>query len=364
MKVLKSILILAVISTALPVEAQIGGRHVYDFLNLTPSARLVSLGGVNISTIDDDLNFAIQNPALVNDSMHKHASLSFSNYLAGINYGYAGYSHTFEGIGSFHSGIQYVNSGEMQGADEFGNLTQTFAANEVAWYVGMSRAFKRFRYGANLKFISSTLAPGFTSTGMALDIGGAYLGKEELFSAGLVFKNIGTQFSTYTGTGGREPLPFEIVAGISNKLKYMPLRFSVTFTQLEHPNLIFNDPNRVPEFNLDGTEVKPPNQTADRIFRHFVFGAEFLLGKSLRLRAGYNHLRRQELKSDNRGGFTGFSLGAGIRGRRFAFDYGYTSYGVNSVFNVHQLSLTLNFRKLPPRPARPVSEPVNEPKDP
>ncbi|MCB0846082.1 MAG: hypothetical protein KDE26_22680, partial [Bacteroidetes bacterium] len=108
MKILKPIFILAFLISAGSVSAQIGGRHIYDFLNLTPSARLVSLGGVNVSTFDDDLNFGVQNPALVNDSMHKQVSLSFSNYLAGINYGYAGYSHTFEGIGSFHSGIQYV----------------------------------------------------------------------------------------------------------------------------------------------------------------------------------------------------------------------------------------------------------------
>ncbi|MEZ4774317.1 MAG: type IX secretion system protein PorQ [Bacteroidia bacterium] len=327
------------------LPAQIGGRHVYDFMNLSPSARLVSLGGVNISTLDDDLNFATQNPALMTDSMHQKATLSFSRYLAGIRYGYAGYSHTVEGVGSFHTGIHYVNSGEMQGADIFGNLTQTFYANELVWYMGYSRAWDRFRYGANLKFISSTLGPGFTSTGLAIDLGGSYMGKQELFSAGIVIRNMGTQLSTYTATGGREPLPFEVVIGASNKLRYMPLRFSVTLTNLEHPNLIFEDPNRQPEFDLGGNEIKPPNQTADRIFRHFVFGTEFLLGKSLRLRAGYNHLRRQELRSENRGGFTGFSLGAGIRAKRFALDYGYTSYGVSSDFNTHQISLLLNLEK-------------------
>ncbi|MEM7656563.1 MAG: PorV/PorQ family protein, partial [Bacteroidota bacterium] len=195
------------------VQAQIGGRHVFDFMNLTPSARILSLGGTNVSTWDDDLNFGSQNPALINPEMHHRASLSFSNYLAGIRYGYVGYARNVEKVGMFHSGIQYVNSGQMQGADEFGNLTQTFSANELLWMVGYSRAYRGFRYGANAKFISSTLAPGFTSTGIAMDLGGAYQGKKELFSAGLVIKNLGTQLSTYTTTGGREPLPFEIIAG-------------------------------------------------------------------------------------------------------------------------------------------------------
>ena len=305
--------------------SQIGGRHVYDFLNLAPSARHAALGGINVSTIDDDPAFAAQNPALVNDSMHKQLAFSFVNYLADIGYGYVGYSHRLEGLGNIHSGIQYVNYGKMQGADEFGNLTGEFGARDLAWAFGYSNQWKQLRYGANLKMISSSLAPGFTSVGIATDLGAALESKDKLFAAGMSLRNMGVQLSTYSPGTGREPLPFEMVVGISNKLKYMPLRFSVTLIQLENPNLIYTDPNAPIEFDLSGNPIEPGNQAVDRVFRHFVFGGEFLLGKSLRLRAGYNHLRRQELRSENRGGFTGFSLGAGIRVRRFGFDYGYAS---------------------------------------
>ncbi|MCB0848126.1 MAG: hypothetical protein KDE26_32960, partial [Bacteroidetes bacterium] len=61
--------------------------------------------------------------------------------------------------------------------------------------------------------------------------------------------------------------------------------------------------------------------------------------------------------------FTGFSLGAGIRAKRFAFDYGYTSFGVNSAFNVHQLSLKLNLKKSEAR-SRPEALPDSDKKDP
>lgn len=340
---MRQILLCILLGTvSVPALGQIGGRHIYDFLNLAPSARHAALGGVNISTIDDDPSFAVQNPALLNDSMHKQVALSFVNYLADIGYGYAGYSHTFEKLGTFHSGIQFVNYGRMQAADEFGNITGEFGAQDIAWYLGHARSFGQFRVGANLKVISSSLAPGFTSAGIATDLGASYQSKDQLFSAGLSLRNLGVQMSTYAPGGVREPLPFEIVMGLSNKLKYMPLRFSVTLIQIEHPNLIYEDPNAPIEFDLSGNPIEPPNQTVDRIFRHFVFGGEFLLGKSLRLRAGYNHLRRQELRAENRGGFTGFSLGAGIRVRRFAFDYGFSSFGLNSVFNAHQFSLRLN----------------------
>ena len=337
------------------LSGQIGGRHTYDFLNLSPSARLASMGGVNVSTFDDDVHFGYQNPALVNDSMHRQLGLSFVNYLLDISYGYAGYSHKFDKLGNFHTGIHYVNYGTFKEADPFGNITGEFSAGDVAWIVGLSRSYKRLRYGANLKWIYSTLANGFNSMGVAVDLGGAYVSKTKLFSAGLVVKNLGTQLSTYVPGAAREPLPFEIVAGLSNKLKYMPLRFSLTFVQLEHPDLILEDPNAEIETDFNGNPIEK-NQTLDRITRHVVFGGEFLLGRALRLRGGYNHLRRQELRSENRGGMAGFSLGFGLRIHRFAFDYGYAAYGLNSTFNTHQFSLLLNLGKKktpPPTPSEP-----------
>lgn len=328
------------------LQAQIGGRHVYDFLNLSPSARVAALGGVNVSTYDDDSNLGYQNPGLVNDSMHEELSLSVVNYLADINYGYASYAHHADKIATtFHGGIQYVNYGSFQGADEYGNLLEEFGANEVAMVVGAARKYKRFGYGANLKLINSNIS-GFNSFAMALDIGGSYHSIDKLFSAGLVFKNMGVQLSTYTPTGQREPLPFEIQTGLSYKLKYMPLRFSVTATNLEHPQLVYVDPNPEPQYDLSGNLIVPKKQIVDKVFRHFVFGGEFLLGKSLRLRGGYNHLRRQELRSEGRAGMSGFSLGAGIRVYKFRFDYGYSNF--HAIGGMHQFSLSSNigrFRK-------------------
>lgn len=339
-----SLLLLGLFSVAF---AQIGGQHTFDFLNLSPSARLNSLGGTNVSLMDNDPVMAHENPALLNDSMDNWASLSYSPYLAGIKYGYTSYARNFEGIGMFHAGVKYFNSGKQQGADEFGNLTNTFSSNEAVLVVGYARPWKNFTYGTNVKFIASNLAPGFSSTGLAFDLGGAYVSDSGLFSAGLVLRNMGVQLSTYSPLGNREPLPFQVVAGVSNKLKYMPLRFSVTFTHLEHPNLVYDDPNAEVELDLNGNPIDNSPGTVDRIARHLVLGGEFLLGKSLRLRFGYNHLRRQELRSENRGGMSGFNLGVGIRAnkRGFALDYGYSSLGSSGLFNAHQFSLRYRLKK-------------------
>ena len=55
----------------LPCIAQTGGDNVYEFLNLTHSGLVSSLGGTNVSLQYDNLNLAYHNPALLTASMNK-----------------------------------------------------------------------------------------------------------------------------------------------------------------------------------------------------------------------------------------------------------------------------------------------------
>ena len=326
---------------------QIGGRTPFDFMRLAASGRVVAMGGDNVSIMDDDVHFGWHNPALVNDSMHGRLALSVSNYLGDLTLGYAGYSRTSDKFGSWHVGIHYLSAGQFDGFDALGNPTTAYSAGEYAIVAGLSRPLGPFRYGANVKFMWSSLASGFSAntSAIALDVGAAYRSPSKLFMAGLSVKNTGIMLSSPVAGGTNEGLPLEFQAGFSNKLRYMPLRFSVTFTNIEHPNLIFQDPNAPPRFDLNGQLIEDPDPFLDNLVRHVVFGGEFLLGKALRLRGGYRHLRRQELKAINRSGLTGFSLGAGIRIGKLAFDYGFSTYGVSNTFNTHQFSLLLNLNK-------------------
>jgi hypothetical protein len=70
-------------------RAQTGGDNVYEFLNLTHSGLVSSLGGYNVSLNSDNLNLAFFNPALLNENMNKSMVLDYVNYFAGINYGLA-----------------------------------------------------------------------------------------------------------------------------------------------------------------------------------------------------------------------------------------------------------------------------------
>jgi hypothetical protein len=51
-------------------------------------------------------------------------------------------------------------------------------------------------------------------------------------------------------------------------------------------------------------------------------------------------MRRQELRSANRAGISGFSFGAGIKIKMFRFDYGLASF--HAVGPTHQFSVATN----------------------
>jgi len=329
------------------LSAQIGGRGIYDFLNLSNSARVTALGGYNVALRDDDVGMGYQNPALLNDSMHQKLSFSVVNYIADVSYGYAGYAHHLPKIGTLHGGIQYVNYGKFVEADEYGNQLGNYRASNIALFAGLARAYKRFDYGVNMKIINSNIST-FSSWGMGFDVGGAYHSKDELLMVGAVVKNAGFQLSKYTPTAKREDLPTQFQAGVSYKLLHMPLRFCATVTNLETPLLVYVDPNPVQQTDLAGNPIKVRKMIGDKIARHFIFGGEFLLGKNLRLRAAYNYMRRQELKAENRGGLSGFTLGFGLKVSYFTLDYGFAKYDLGS--SVNQFSVGMNIGKFKKKP--------------
>lgn len=93
--------------------------------------------------------------------------------------------------------------------------------------------------------------------------------------------------------------------------------------------------------SLFGTVKKKSKSTEiiDNIFRHVAFGAEVQAGKPVRLRFGYNHMRRQELGVGKKKGFAGITAGFGINIKQFAFDYSYAQY--HRTGSDHQLTFRI-----------------------
>jgi len=299
--------------------SQTGGNNVYEFLNLTHSAFVSSIGGANISTVNNNPNMAYHNPALLNLAMDKNAALNYTNYFAGINYGMAMYARSFEGVGNFGLGITYLNYGSFIGADNSGIINGSFLSSEYAISLIYSRSIDSlFNVGVNLKPILSHLE-SYASFGLAVDIGASWRSKNELTSAGITLKNIGTQI-TYYDTEHRQPLPFEIQAGVSQKLAHAPFRFSLTIRHLEKFNLTHQ--------YVESSTNKQGSDFGENLLRHLIFGVEFIPSKNFYVSGGYNYQRRSELKVDARGAAVGLSWGFGIKTSVIDIEFGRATYHV------------------------------------
>ncbi|MEL6986606.1 MAG: type IX secretion system protein PorQ [Bacteroidota bacterium] len=279
-RILSLLIVLAFTSRG---HTQIGGEHIYEFLNFSPSARVTALGGSLITVKDDDLALGLDNPASINPDQHQAITFNHNFHLAKIQTGYVAYGNYFEKLETtFSFGIQYVNYGDFIRTDEFGNEAGTFDANEFAVTIGAGRQlYDKVCVGANLKFISSTLE-AFNSYGVSLDLGAHYNDPEKRFTAAFVIKNIGSQITTYRD-GLRESIPFEIQLGISKRLENLPFRFSIIAHKLETPNLNYDNPAQIQDRLFFGEEPQDQsgfNAWLDNIFKHLIFNGEFFIGKN------------------------------------------------------------------------------------
>lgn len=273
--------------------SQTGGDNVYEFLNLTHSGLVSSLGGSNVSLWVNDLNLAYHNPALLNTGMDKSLTLDYVNYFAGINYGMAMYSNSYSTIGNFAAGLTYLNYGSFNETNESGEITGAFSASEYAFSFIYSRNIDSlFSVGGNFKPILSHLEK-YTSFGFAFDIGAAYHSRNNNFSTGVVIKNTGLQITTYAGES-REKLPFEIQAGLTQRLAHAPFRFSLTLRHLEKYDLTYQYKSSTSSGIFTGNLTSASSGFFENVMRHVVVGAELIPHKNFYLSAGYNYQRRKE----------------------------------------------------------------------
>lgn len=323
-----------------PVFAQLGGNATYQFLNLMSSPRQAALGGKIITNVDYDVTQGLYNPATINLEMDNQLALNYANYLGDISYGTAAYAYTIDRrVQTFHAGITYVNYGSFDGYDENGNSTGTFTGNETALSFGYAFqiGFSDFYAGANIKLISSKLEQ-YSSLGGALDFGLIYINEYLEFNAALAIRNLGTQFTTYAGLN--EPLPFEIDLGFSQKLKNVPIRWHLTFENLQQWPIAAANPARVTN-DLSGNQTQEEIGFLSQLIRHTLVGAELFPDRGFNIRLGYSFRRAEELRILEQRNFSGLSFGIGIKFNKLRFSYTHARYSSasNTSFLGVQISL-------------------------
>lgn len=331
----RKIRLLSVVLLSFTIVNKLYSQSSQSFTSLHQSAfaRIAGLGGANASLMNNGQGFFLYNPALLSDELEQNLSLSYGFLPGGSGLTNAVYSFDITNLGVFGAGIQYVAYGPIQGYDNTGTPIVEFNPADFTISASHARQANNFRLGVTMKF-SNIGINGYSGNALMFDIGGVFVHPEKELTIGMSVRNIGVVTSEFSSTS-QTSLPFDVLFGTSIKPEHMPLRFSITIHHLHKWDLMYDDP-----------EVWNLNKTLDNIFRHVVVGTEVIINKHVSILAGYNQLRRKELRLEDKGGISGFSIGFAISIKQFNIDYAFGGYHVAGNTNTITLSADLSQIKL------------------
>lgn len=308
---LKSIILLAfLLSACISATAQ-DGSTAYNFLNIPSSTHIYGLGGVNISTVVDDINITDQNPALLGPEMDKQLGINYMHYMGESNFAGVKFGAKAHERGAWAIGIRYFGYGEMQSADADGTITGTFNAQDLAFNATYSHDITdRLRGGINIKYIYSSYEQ-YTAMALATDLGLNYYNPENDLSLSFVIANLGGQIKRFDENYDR--LPIDLRLGWTKSLGSLPFRFSITAWNLTKWKLPYYETG-------DGTTQEAPqlkDTFSSNLLRHLIFAADFAPSDRFHIGVGYNYKTRTDMSTYSRNFFSGFSVTAGINVRKF-----------------------------------------------
>ena len=319
---------------------QVGGKSVYQFLNLVTSPRQAALGGKVITFYDSDVNQGHFNPANINPEMDNKLALNYGSLYGEVTYGTAAYAYTYDRhVQTFFGGVNYVNYGKFQGYDENGVATSNFTGSEIALTFGYAYNIPNsdFYVGANAKLINSTLE-SYSSFGAAVDIGAMFIDTRNDVNWAISIRNVGIQITPYAET--REKLPLEVLIGVSQLMENVPIRWHLTLENMQQWQIAFANPNRA-QGNLDGGSTPEKVSVFGNALRHVIIGAELFPDKAFNIRLGYNFRRAEELRILEQRNFSGISVGFGLKVNNLKFNYSYSRYTLAA--NTSLFGLTIDF---------------------
>ena len=310
-------------------DAQSQSSDSFTSLQQPSFAKMAGLGGVNTSLYHGGNSFFLYNPALLSEQGNDHLSLSYSLLPGGAGLSNANYNFNITKLGTLGAGLQYISYGQIQGYDNTGAPTNVFTPNDFTFSISHARQVNNFRIGATLKF-SNTSIDGYSGNAILFDLGGVFIHPDKDFTVGMAIKNFGFVTSEFSSTSNTT-LPFDVQIGTSIKPEHMPIRFSITLHQLHQWDLTHDD-----------EEIDSFNSSIDNMFRHVVLAAEIIINEHVSILTGYNHLRRKDLRLEQSGGFSGFSIGTSISVRAFQLVYALGGYHVSGSTNTFTLAANLS----------------------
>ncbi|MBS1772970.1 MAG: type IX secretion system protein PorQ [Bacteroidetes bacterium] len=339
-------LLLFILLHNIAVAQVVGGQRAMEFLRMSNAPHISALGGINIAHTENDIAFAIQNPALMRPGLHNQLGLNYNAYYSGITIANLQYGYHNPTINtSFIFGVQYLNYGSFTQTDASGNEYGTFHANDYVISLGASRSYnKNWRYGSSIKYAGSRLYDK-TASAVLADVGVNYFDTASLWDFGITAKNIGFMVKKYSQENPAEPLPLDVQLGISKRFKHLPLRLLMTVHHLYQWDVRYNNPADIETSTVFGStdsSALKKSYFADKLFRHFIFGAEISIAKRLTLTVAYNHLRRGEMVIKDKTALAGFSFGLSAYLNKFQVHYARSYYSLAGAYNEIGISMQLN----------------------
>lgn len=312
----KSVFAILAFAASATVQAQ-EASSAYNVLRLPTSAHAAALGGENVSAIEDAPWAGWSNPALYSSVSDRSLGLSFMSYLDGGAWMGAQFVKAFGERHTAAFAAQYMTYGSMDETDESGTVIGSFTPKDIvvsgAYSYLLSDAWAG---GASLRAVTSSYG-GYSAFAVAVDLGINYYDEEADFSASAALRNIGAQLKSFDGR--TEHVPFCMQVGVTKGMSHLPVRFSVTMTDLTRWKT--SD-----YYCADGESLK----FAKRLLYHFVVGIDVMPTNTFYLSAGYNFRRGGELKSAGSGHMAGLTFGAGLTLKRFRLGASYAKYHVGA----------------------------------
>ena len=313
MKLLKALAVAVAVLSSLCCRSQ-DGSTAYNFLNVTSSARIYGLGGMNITLVDDDITVTDQNPALLGSEMDNMVSLNYMRYLGGSNFAGLRYGHSAGEHGAWAATMQYFGYGSMKESLPDGTVTGSFSPKDVVFGALYSHDITdRLRGGIAVKMIYSGYAD-YSAFALATDLGLNYYDPERDMSLSIVGANLGGQVKRFNEAYDR--LPIDVRLGWSQSFGDFPFRLSVTAWNLTKWHLPYYETGD----GSDGSSPEIKDSFGSNLMRHLVFAAEIVPDSRFHVGIGYNYKTRTDMATYSRNVLSGFSVGAGMSLGGFGVD--------------------------------------------
>lgn len=296
---------------------------IFNFLNLPNSSHVTGLGGKNISLVQDEIQTAAINPALLSNISDKSIGVNFMTYMQGCKAGGAAYAQTIGSRSTWGAYMQFVGYGAMKETNLAGEILGEM--KPLDFCIGGQYSYMltdQLSGGVTGKIVYSHYGE-FKSCALAVDLGLNYYWEEKNLSISAVARNIGGQVKRFGDVGER--IPFDMRIGFTKGLGHAPIDFSVTMVDLTRWS-------QSDYFSSDG------QVSGGRIFtNHFEIGVDAYPIPIIYVCAGFNFRRAFEMKAAGGSHAAGLSFGAGANLKRVKVGIAYAKYHMGAP------TLSLNF---------------------